>query len=143
MMRIMLNLLERGDVYFATMTVEELSDRDTGPLFDQEALGTLKDRGVKVRRVLLLSYGEIGSLNEFDLAKLRSQIEAGVEFFCLVRELEVARNFGLYGDKCLGEMIGGWNTFRFSPENVERGRELWQRLQLDIRRLELVNLVTS
>lgn len=140
MMRVMLTLLEEGSVYSATVDVVELSDADAMPIFDLAFLKRLKERAVEVRRALLLPHDELRKLDAQSSENLRTQIEGGVKLFCLAHPRVGGHNFGLYGNKCLGEMVQGWNTFRFSPENVDRGKELWRDVEDIIRPLELEDL---
>lgn len=130
MMRTMLGLLEEGEQYFATVSVNELKDPDSATFFSHDFLSELRNRGVIIQRVLLIYHDDVRRLDKPVLENVQKQIEGGVKFFCFgQRMLTEERNFGLYGERCLGEMVGGWNTFRFSKENVDRGRGWWEYIR--------------
>lgn len=140
MMRVMLDILEEGEEYLATVTAEELSDRDATPLFDSSFLDSLKTRGIGVTRILLVSASDVRNLDESVLENVRRQISGGVKFFCLKEGFYEERNFGLYSNRCVGQMIDGWNTFRFAPAHIDECKQRWKFLQANIQRLGLCDL---
>lgn len=141
MMQVMLDTLGTGDEYLATVTAEELLDLDAALLFDSAVLEDLKERDIGVTRILLVAANDLEDLDESVLENVRRQIGGGVKFFCLKDGYSEERNFGLYGNRCVGQMVAGWNTFRFAPDYISKSRKLWEYLRrYRVRELESKDL---